>query len=93
MSESFEHSGGLSEKEKQQLQDFLDTEEGRATLARRLGKISEEVTYQEVEDLYRKNPSPIFFAKEVKLDEVDNHPGFECIKLPPEEESEKSKAA
>jgi len=92
MTENIQEMGGLSEREKQQLEAFYTSDDGKATLAKRLEKAPEEITYQDAEELYKRNPSPLFFAREIKLDEIGKQPEFENIPLS-QEELDKRQAA
>jgi hypothetical protein len=70
--ESLEDIAGESDAEKEKLAEMLLDEEGKRILAERLGKEPEEITYAEALALYRRNPSPLFFSKEIKLDEPND---------------------
>ncbi len=94
MNDSYEqHSGGFSKEESQQLQAFVNSPEGREIIAKRLDKAPDDVTYQDAENLYKNNPSPLFFAKEIKLDEIEVEPEIGKITPSPQEKPDERKAA
>ena len=64
----------ISEEEKERIAAMLAEPEGRQILAKRLEKIPEEVQLEEAVALYGKNPHPLFFAREIKLDEQSHEP-------------------
>ena len=70
--ESFDNFSGINDEERKKIADLIGSDEGRHMIARRLEKKLEEVTFDDALALYARDPNPLFFANEIKIDEKED---------------------